>query len=934
MACPTVKVHDGVLGVTTPVVRGQPLTLSATSGDFGVLEGSVLLVDAADPQNTFPVPPADVVWSTVPNVTSFVTLDPVPPALPPAAGTASPETWLVRITLAGAAAACPDVAIKVSRAAAVMACPSAVQVNDGAAGGPTSPQSTGDVVSLVPTGGTWPGVTGTAVFEAPTTVGGQTLPAGQPYPGTVVLWSPSLVQVTIPPTLPGFTQQAAWKLRVTPAGATTACGPYTVHVAPSFPVPQAQVLPSSPLVRGALVTVVATQGSFLTSGSGGTVTLKRAAGTPREWAVQGALWTAAAVVFTVPGDLPAPAAAGDLDEQWEVHLRPAAAQPWGSVGTIRVLQPAPALLGVPPVVVSEREIVLVATGATPGSQVNFYAGGKRFCTRPNVGPEPALPLPAPFAHLTGLATVVRVQAPTITEAQRAEAYNSNQIRMPVAVELEDRDGEKTVKLDTQLLLPPPSAGFARRTGDVVTVAGLGVSHPELGEVGSNEWLGAEDRAHVVLYPEGFSASDPEVPLMLGTAQLGADYAQPARQGASPSALGHFREAQETKYHPVPPQHVTWREERVDVTLPAGTAGGRLVLFRDDIPSRPVPFARDLCSQTFLSAQLRELFTPRLSTPRVGLGQALGLDVVRNPVTNVLSDLLANHNTSVTFAFKLLVRGATAPAGSLVGMAPTGSIVPGMPLAGRFVPELSPFAVASGTTPTPDVTVPWSVELTATVHNLPLLGDPTAPVGQVCPDVLVPLPAISFLVAALPVPKLALGFDGKWFGPPAPVDDGAAIFLADGGGGVVSRGTSGVASAVSNVITVLNALVANLRAVDSLLPGVLPNANGIDDVLVPSITELGRCALNDEVDVYLQTQGNIGGGLDDDFSSFVLLGGGGTEFSLFEDFNLRGTRVRMKIPPGTWIADLETMHESWSSRTNQPAPNPGDGFGDNADSFSW
>lgn len=925
MPCPTIAIHDGVLGTSTPVARGQSLTLTATSGDFGVVPGTVQLVDPTNSRTVHTL--TQVVWTTITGVTSFITLT-IPADLPPAGGNANPENWHVRITLHGENSPCPNVQIKVARPVSTAVCPTQVQVNDGVMGGSASPQSAGDVVTLIATAGAFAAASGgTAVFEAPTTVNGQPLPPGQPVPGIVVLWTSRMVQVKIPPTLPGFTQQAAWKLSVTPAGTTTACGPYTVHVAAAFPVPQALVLPPSPLVRGALVTVVPTQGSFLTTGAPGTVTLRRAAGTPTEWPVPGALWTSTSIVFTVPASLPSPAADNATDEAWQVHLHPAGAQSWGSAGTITVLEPTPTLLGVPPVVVSEREIVLVATGATAGSQVNFYANGTRFSTQPNVSPDVAVQLPAPFTHLTGIASVVRVQAPTVSDVQRSDAYNTNQIRMPIEVELEDADGDRSARMATQLLLPPPAAGFARRTGNVVTIEGIGTSHRELGEVGSNEWLGGAENGEVWIYPDGVSASDPELPLMVGTARLGQDYAHATREGASIDAVNEFQRVRQLAFGGVRAVEVTWLEESVRVTLPPNTGSGRVVLFRDDLPSRIVPFPIDLCDPGFLSAQLRELFRVALDRTRVGFAEALRVDLVRIPnVTNVLGDLIRTRGVTTVFRYALMRNGAAPDPGLLAGVAPTGLLEQGVPLSTRFVPELKEFVVHNGATP--EQPVPWTIKVTATIGNIPLTRDPSAPPGGVCPDVTVELPEIPFSVLGLPVPKLALGFDGKWFGPPAPVDDGAAIFLGGRGGGVISRTPN------ADVITILNTLVSTIRAVVEVLPGAIPNANGVDDVLVPSINELIRCGGNNEVDTYLEWRGNIKNGLDDDFSSFVLLGAGGTTFHLWDDENRRGTHVELKIPEGSWIADLETMHESWSSRTNSPAPNPGDGFGDMAESYSW
>lgn len=926
MPCPTIAVHDGVLGSSTPVARGQSLTLTATSGDFGVLPGTVQLVDPSRSQTVHAVP--GVVWTTVPGVTSFLTFT-IPINLPPAGGNASPENWHVRITLDGEPSPCPSVMIKVARSVSTAACPTQVQINDGTVGGSGSPQSAGDVVSLIATAGAFAASGGTALFEAPTTVGGQSLPVGQPVPAQVVLWTAGMVQVQIPPSLPGFTQQAAWQLSVTPAGTTTACGPFTVHVAAAFPIPQALVLPPSPLVRGALVTVVPTQGSFLTTGAPGTVTLRRAGGTPAEWPVPGALWTSTSIVFTVPGNLPSPATEGAFDEAWEVHLQPAGAQPWGSAGTITVLEPTPALLGVPPVVVSEREIVLVATGATAGSQVNFYANGVRFSTRPNVSPDAVVPLPAPFTHLTGVASVVRVQAPTVTDVQRSEAYNTNQIRMPIEVELEDGDGDRSARMATQLLLPPPSAGFAWRSADTVTIEGIGTSHPELGEVGSNEWLGNEENGEVWIYPDGVSASDPAVPLMVGTTRLGQDYAHATREGASGAAVNEFQKVRGPAFGAVRPLSVTWREETVSFTLPAGTGSGRVVLFRDDLPSRAVPFPMDLCNPTFLSAQLRELFRVTLSRTRVGLAESLRIDLVRVPgVNNVLSDLISTRGVTTLFHYTLLRSGAAPDAGLLAGLPPAGQLEQGVPLTTRFVPELKEFVVQNGATP--EQPVPWSLRVTAAIQNIPLTGDPSAPPGQVCPEVTVELPEIPFDVLGLPVPKLALGFDGKWFGPPAPLDEGAAIFLGDrGGGGFFWRSSN------ADVITILHTLVSSVRAVVTWLPGAIPNANGVDDVLVPAINELIRCGGKNQVDTYLEKSGNIANGLENDFSSFVLLGAGGTTFELSDGKDGGGTRARLSIPAGSWIADLATMHESWASRTNSPGPIPREGgFGDAAESYSW
>jgi hypothetical protein len=217
LSCPgSVRVNDGVIGVTVPASRSGQFQLAAESGYFGDANstaGSVQFTGAKDASGavTNLSVPAQHWWTPTSIVVS------VPAGLPQ---TQTATTWLVTVTALGSTSACGPYEVLIEPA---VTCPvSAIVLNGPVAVGALDP------VTVIAVGGTFGDVLSKSGRVLLRKQGQQDVV----IPQSDIVWTPAAVTFVMPRTMPAAKTQQKWQVYL--GAASTApgneCGPYELNV--------------------------------------------------------------------------------------------------------------------------------------------------------------------------------------------------------------------------------------------------------------------------------------------------------------------------------------------------------------------------------------------------------------------------------------------------------------------------------------------------------------------------------------------------------------------------------------------------------------------------------------------------------------------------------------------------------------------------------
>lgn len=755
-----------------------------------------------------------------------------------------------------------------------------------------------------------------------------------------VIWSSSAITFPVPtnlPVAPSATEQ--WQIVIT-NDAGTVFDPLPITIRSSAPV-TAKVLTAGggPANLEAPVTIIPVGGTFGTATvTSGTVTLTRGSDVVTVSAER-VVWTALAVTFTVPRDLPT----GASPQTWQVTVQPTG---WAACGPypLEVLA-IPALVFVPPTSVSERRIDLVTVGAGPNSTVRFYdRTGRRIQHN----------LPPATRTVTGLAA----QMPTLREVMDAGTteFDENQLTMRLRVTVYDPDsGRETPQTDalaTTMAAPPPAVGPAKAaSAQGRLVLGEGNRPAELGDQLSLEWVGAPARGRVTFHPLDITLLDRLADLQLGVAQLlkaplGPDLTVPAGS----QLLSDLRALRSSGQ---PPRSIIhWSEERIELDVPTGWTNGVVLVWRDDLPSPaivlpdiPIP---DLCRPGALQSALSQLVGLAAPT-QVNPGDAITIESIQlgTPVPGSLSQQLitALGQAGTTLSFACRIAGAPTDGAPRLGPVnlnlsnPAGSLLNGLRIQPQVVSYESGPSVGRNT-----ITVALEATLTGLCTN---------------PSTVV---VDTLQIVQLPVrlPTVVAGFDRRHattsnadaFGYPT------ILFLPAANGlvsGVIDRGngTAALEAAKATVLAPLTAANAALGALSPIFPGIL-GASHLN-WLGYFINKIASTPANDLVITAEQSRNNLdyNPGWWNKISALCMLGVGDGSTSprlkLFEANNRTSHEFHVRMPAGFIAASYWTIHESafqggFSSPPAIPAPGPGQqgrsanypfaSFGNMAKSFDW
>jgi len=559
------------------------------------------------------------------------------------------------------------------------------------------------------------------------------------------------------------------------------------------------------------------------------------------------------------------------------------------------------------------------------------------------------------------ATEIRVFLPSVRAMETSSGYKRNAIVTNLTIVVENPDEDASEKLADSwvlpiLLGPPHINGSALIHGKEVSFGnargGIPVPTDQVDDLGGPGGPGLDDGlGQVWFYPRA-----PELPPLPAPTKLPGAHGSLTLPAALVSQLSHIRKSG-TRLKVAQGQ---WDDDRITAELPHKPIAGTIIVWRDDIPSKPVHIVSLLpigvtCDQ--VQTVLAQMFslTPDPTAGPVLLqpGQTLYLNAIPLP-TSALNQVVVNliNSLTVEFTFKLS------------GLPPNDPSNPNNP------------NNAYKATPNVDVSNPQPSSLpTGTILVRPDLfpAERGAPASKLFTVQLVL--RISFadcgtiqanVVKTLQCEQLPLGiptigvfFEDDHFNGSPMIVVPKETKLIDSGKEIDDNHSDGLVNARSTLGSALQTLATTLDLLSFFATAAsIPGAEEISlvSLLVDKINAAGHLVINstgkmDDLEdaVVISRSWWLDDDFDDAASSFIMIGSAGLGtlkgflIKAYEDSDQHGLRATLSLPSDRIVAALPDFENMSLSHTvngiviAQPyggSTSPADDFDDDMSSLEF